>query len=94
MSDLTQPIARSGEPIYASIHRERSGIDAGTICPGVRVFAVNELCDGDQRDIVTAALMLLEMVLDNTTPTNHAGRHLLDRVVAKFGAAQNVEREL
>lgn len=87
MDDLTKPIARAGEPIYASIHRERSGIDSGTISLGVRVAAVNELRDGDQRDIVRAALVLLDIVLNETKPINHAGRHILARCVAKFGIA-------
>jgi hypothetical protein len=82
---LAEPIARTGEPIYASIQRERSGVDSGVISPRARIMAVEELCDEDQKDIVSASLILLEMVLDNTKPTNHSCRHLLDRVVKKFG---------
>lgn len=84
MSDLTKPIARAGEQIYCSIHRERSGVDSGTINPACRVFAVEELCDQDQKDIVSAVVMLAQMVFENTRKKNRACDHLLERAVKSY----------
>ena len=60
--DLRQPIARAGEPIYASIVRNRSGIDAGCIDYGCRMDAISALCDGDKQDIVDIAHALYETI--------------------------------
>ncbi len=84
MSDLTKPIARAGEQIYCSIHRERSGVDSGTINPACRVFAVEELCDQDQKDIVSAVLMLAQMVFENTRKKNRTCDHWLERAVKSY----------
>jgi len=65
--DLTTPIARKGESIYASIHRRRSGIDAGCIDMGVRSFEIEKLCDADKQDICNTALAVYETIC------NHAG---------------------
>lgn len=87
--DLTKPIARAGEQIYASIQRERSGIDSGKISPSVRVFAVAALSPGDQGDMVSAALLLLEMVLDYTSEkSQNDNKHLLKRIVKRFGVSK------
>jgi hypothetical protein len=59
---LCEPIARGGEPIYASIVRNRSGIDSGCIDYGCRVIAIEELCDGDKQDIADTAYALYESV--------------------------------
>ena len=59
---LCEPIARGGEPIYASIVRNRSGMDSGCIDYGCRVTAVEELCDGDKQDIANTAYALYESV--------------------------------
>lgn len=47
--DLTLPIARSGEQQFACIMRNRSGMDAGEIDMGVRVFSIAKLCDGEKQ---------------------------------------------
>lgn len=90
--DLTLPIARSGEQIYASIQRERSGVDAGVISPSVRVFAIDELGFDDQQSAVSAGLLLLEMIVEHVQEqaiTTHSG--LAERVFGKFvKAAQAV----
>ena len=59
--DFTRPIARIGEPVFASIIRNRSGIDAGEIDYVYR--SPKEIfCDQDKEDIATAALMLYESI--------------------------------
>lgn len=62
--DYTYPIARSGEPQYAAIMRQRSGMDAGSIDMGVR--DVTHLCDGDQQDVVDSAFAIYETVCGQT----------------------------
>ncbi len=59
---MCEPIARHGEPIYASIMRNRSGIDSGRIDYGCRVFEIAKLCDGDKQDIADTAYALYESV--------------------------------
>ncbi len=58
MRDPTKPIARGGEPIYASIIRNQSGVDSGNIDFGARVFAIEKLSDTDQQDICDIAYAL------------------------------------
>jgi hypothetical protein len=55
---LTDPIARSGEQIYATILRNRSGQDAGRIDYGARVFAIQDLCEGEQMDMIATGYAL------------------------------------
>jgi len=62
MNQLCEPIARKGEPIYASIVRNRSGIDSGCIDYGCRVFEIEKMCDGDKQDIADTAFALYESV--------------------------------
>jgi len=59
---LCTKIARSGEPIYASIMRNRSGIDSGCIDYGCRVCAIGDLDDADKQDIADTAFALYESV--------------------------------
>jgi len=81
MTDLTKPIARAGEQQFAVICRQRSGVDSGTICPSARVFEIEELCDPDQKDIVSAVLILADMCISRCKSENrkHVG-HLFERV--------------
>jgi len=65
-TDLTKPIARMGEPIYASIIRNRSGMDSGSIDMGVRVLEIEELCDADKQAICNTAFALYESVCRHT----------------------------
>ena len=60
-NDFTQPIARHGEPIFASIIRNRSGIDAGEIDYAYR-SPKKIFCDQDKEDIATTALLLYESI--------------------------------
>lgn len=62
MNELCKPIARTGEPIYVSIIRNRSGMDVGDIDFGLRVGAVEKLSDRDKKDIVDVAYLLYEGV--------------------------------
>jgi len=64
--DLTSPIARSGEPTYASIIRNRSGMDAGEIDFGARVFHIEELSDYDKQSICDTAYALYETICRHT----------------------------
>ena len=59
---LYTPIAREGEPIYASIIRNRSGMDAGHIDYGCRMDAIADLCDAEKQDIVDIAYALYENI--------------------------------
>lgn len=61
-NSLCEPIARGGEPIYASIVRNRSGMDSGCIDYNCRVCAVEDLCDDDKQDIANTAYALYESV--------------------------------
>lgn len=61
--DLTEPIAKSGEQIYATILRNRSGMDAGCIDYGARVFAIRDLCEGEQRDIIATGYALYSNIM-------------------------------
>lgn len=60
--DLTRPIARSGEQQFAAIMRNRSGMDAGNIDYGLRVFAVENLGDGEKQDICDTAFALYQNI--------------------------------
>ena len=66
---LLDPIARSGEPTYASIVRNRSGIDSGEIDFGLRTSAVKELSDGDKQEIANTAFALYESIKTATGKT-------------------------
>ena len=72
---LNEPIARGGESIYASIVRNRSGIDSGCIDYGLRIFEVQKLREGDKQDIANTAFALYESIC------RAAGKHAeLDNV--------------
>jgi hypothetical protein len=66
MMNLTLPIARSGEPIYASIIRNRSGVDSGDIDYGARVFEIEKLSEGDKQDICDTAYALYKTICQYT----------------------------
>jgi hypothetical protein len=56
-------IAREGETEYASIHRNRSGQDAGCIDFGVRVAAVEALCEADKQELRSTVRALYDTVV-------------------------------
>jgi len=64
--DLTLPIARSGEQQFACIMRNRSGIDAGEIDMGVRVFSIQNLSDYDKQSICDTAYAMYKTICDYT----------------------------
>lgn len=51
-------IAREGETEYASIHRNRSGQDAGNLDYGIAVEAVEKLSEVEKRELVAVAYLL------------------------------------
>lgn len=55
--DYTQPIARTGEPQYACVMRERSGIDAGMLDFGLR--DLTHMGDGGQSAVNTIYALYL-----------------------------------
>ena len=74
---LTEPIARGGESIYASIVRNRSGIDSGCIDFGLRTFVVEKLSEGDKQDIADAAFALYESICRATSRCAERDTHRL-----------------
>ena len=77
---LAEPIARDGEQQFGVICRQRSGMESGTISPIARVFVIEGLCDGDQQDACTAALVLAEMIISRCKNKNRVGSHLVGRI--------------
>lgn len=59
---LCAPIAKTGEQIFASIIRNRSGMDSGCIDYGCRTAAIVGLCDGEKQDITNTAFALYQSV--------------------------------
>ena len=74
MRDLAKPIARPGESIYASIVRNRSGIDAGKIDFGVRVLEIEKLCDADKIEIRNIARALYQTICDHAEIKQSRGK--------------------
>ena len=66
VNPLTLPIARSGELIYATIMRNRSGMDSGQIDMGVRVFDIQELPEWDKQAICDTAFAMYKTICRNT----------------------------
>ncbi len=64
--ELMLPIARTGEPIYASIVRNRSGVDSGEIDYGCRVFDIEELSGSDKQSICDTAYALYRSICQCT----------------------------
>lgn len=73
--DLTTPIARGGEPIYASIMRNRSGFDSGEIDYGHRVEATAALGEHDKQSITDTAYALYESVCRETGKQSKRDTH-------------------
>ena len=59
---LCVPIARTGEQIFASIIRNRSGMDSGCIDYACRTIAIEELYEGEKQDIADTAFALYQSV--------------------------------
>ena len=53
-------IAREGEQEFASIHRNRSGFDAGCIDYGIRVETVENLSPAEKQDLLVTARVMME----------------------------------
>lgn len=95
LDKLTMPIVRTGEQQFAVICRERSGVESGTICPTARVFEIEELCDQDQKDIVSSALILADMCISRCRTENRKHLdHLFDRIANLSITVSNTEGEL
>jgi len=63
---MCEKIARDGEPIYASIIRNRSGIDAGDIDYCIRVSEISKLSKRDRQMIVNVAYEMYESICNAT----------------------------
>lgn len=57
-----RPIAREGETEYASIHRNRSGHDAGAIDYGIRVSLIEDLSPAEKQDLLATAEAMLRSI--------------------------------
>jgi hypothetical protein len=79
--DYTRRIARTGEPEYACIMRNRSGIDAGNIDFGLR--DLQHLSEADKQDICDTALVLYESICRQTK--KQAQGHLVKRALEPGG---------
>lgn len=55
-------IAREGEQEFASIHRNRSGFDAGCIDYGVRVQAIENLSTAERAELLATARAMLASI--------------------------------
>ena len=56
--DYTNPIARTGEPQFACVLRNRSGISSGEIDFGARF--IDHLSDGEQQDAIEAVYSIYQ----------------------------------
>ena len=66
---LLNSIARVGEPMYAAIIRNRSGINSRRIDMGVRCGAITDL-GPEQKDCINTAFALLDSVLTSCDKEN------------------------
>lgn len=87
--DYLQPIKCTGEPEFASIHRNRSGFDAQEIDYGYR-SPPRTWGDYDRKELATTALLLYETIMDDMkTPGNAA---VVERVKKAWEAALETEK--
>lgn len=57
---LPDHLARAGEPEYAVICRQRSGIESGRMDYVLPVQRIESLCPADKRDLLSTAEAMLE----------------------------------